>query len=334
MALALPPFWSRSNTRQWACKERGQLEMMRFAMNTRRTVMNGFLKSRGTSALKMLLLSLCAFVLFPLSLLLAACGTQGNAGNTALTLQNDATRGSEKASAVLLHAPIGAADLIWSRQDKKLTVTLQLSGLAPKSTHPAHIHAGTCQDHSGAILFMLPSIVADEHGQATMQTSISLDHLPAGPWIINIHNGPTMKTQNEQFAIACGQITMKDNHIDPLQEHIVLAGTTSPNEAAHGTAQLSLHNGDLTVTLILHGLAPKSKHAAHVHAGSCVQQGKVIFPLNPLVANDKGDASETMPFHNVQAIPPSGWYVNVHFTDIVSTQTGFNPVACGNVVLS
>ncbi len=290
------------------------------------------LNSRLKRGLQRLLLHLYVLALFPLLFLLGACSTQQSSGSTALSLQHVATS-AETAKADLVHAPLGSADLIWSRQDQKLMIAVQLSGLAPKSIHPAHFHTGTCQNHSGGILFQLPTIVADKHGQARMQKTIPLAHLPTGPWIINIHNGPSLKTADEQVAITCGQVTMKDNGIDPLQEHVVLGGTTSPNEAAHGTTQLSLHNGNLTVAVVLHGLAPKSKHAAHVHAGNCIQQGKVLFPLDPLVANDQGNASETKTFHNVKTIPAAGWYVNVHFSDIVSTQTGFNPIACGKVVL-
>lgn len=278
-----------------------------------------------------MLLHRWVFIVFPLALLLAACGPQSLAGSTALSLQHESAPRSPKASADLLHAPVGAADLAWSPKDKKLSVTLHLTGMAPSSTHPAHVHAGTCQNHRGAILVQLPPVVADKQGVANLQASIPVDHVPNGTVTINIHNGPSMKTQNEQFAIACGQITVKNNRIDPL--HVILGGTTSPNEAAHGKAELTLSKKKLAVVLTVHGLAPKSRHAVHVHAGNCVQQGKVLFPLSPLVANDRGDASETMTFANVQAIPRSGWYINVHFSDIVSTQTGFNPIACGNVVL-
>lgn len=33
----------------------------------------------------------------------------------------------------------------------------------------------------------------------------------------------------------------------------------------------------------------------------------------------------------VSSIPTSGWYVNVHRGTMLATQTGFDPISCGNV---
>ncbi len=272
-------------------------------------------------------------------LLLVACEPHTPIGGNTPHVQHIAFH-LMTASAILAHAPVGSADVLWSHPDThlKVTITIHISGLAPKSIHPFHIHVGTCQSYSSTILDMLPPLIADKFGQAKLQTSIILAHLPQAAWVLTVHNGPTMITQPERFTLACGQIApiiMKANQSDPVREHVVLAGTMAPNEAAHGVAHLTLtSNGDLTVTILLHGLTPRSSHAVHVHAGSCDQQGAVLFPLAPLVANDTGDAGEAKTFHhvNVAAIPPHGWYINVHFSPVVTTQTGYNPIACGNVI--
>jgi len=54
--------------------------------------------------------------------------------------------------------------------------------------------------------------------------------------------------------------------------------------------------------------------------------------LNNVVANAAGDAHTTTVIPDVEGgIPASGWYVNVHRSTNLTTQTGFDPIACGNV---
>jgi hypothetical protein len=74
-------------------------------------------------------------------------------------------------------------------------------------------------------------------------------------------------------------------------------------------------------------------HAAHIHAGSCESQGAVVHPLTTVAADASGNANVTTTIDNVSSIPSSGWYVNVHHSTDLSTQTGFNPIACGNVTV-
>ena len=119
--------------------------------------------------------------------------------------------------------------------------------------------------------------------------------------------------------------------------HLILSVTPSPNQAAAGSAKLSLDSDKLTVQVTLSGLAPNSTHIAHIHKGSCEAQGGVLYPLNPVVADAKGNGTSTTTVDNVTSISSSGWYVNIHLggtKDEVSTQTGDDPIACGNVVLS
>jgi hypothetical protein len=41
--------------------------------------------------------------------------------------------------------------------------------------------------------------------------------------------------------------------------------------------------------------------------------------------------TETTVIQGVPSIPEHGWYINVHRTTDLSTQTGFDPITCGNV---
>ncbi|BCL77920.1 hypothetical protein ccbrp13_03850 [Ktedonobacteria bacterium brp13] len=108
--------------------------------------------------------------------------------------------------------------------------------------------------------------------------------------------------------------------------------TQFPNEHANGTAVLGLNNGTLTVQFTAHGLVPNSSHAAHLHAGTCQQIGKILYDLSPIQADSKGNATKTMTFSHVSSIPNNGLAAQVHYGTDLSKQETYNPIMCGNVV--
>ena len=236
------------------------------------------------------------------------------------------------ANANLRHAPTGVAKLWYDGKAKTLTVTIILIGLAPKSTHPAHIHLGTCQTSktSDPIKYPLQNVESNEVGQGGSITVVpNIASIPATGWYINVHNGPNLQPADQFTPIACGDISNPHN----ATRFIVPLGITDfPNEAAHGTAHLQVVNGKLTVTLSVQGLVPNTSHAAHIHTGSCISTGGVLYDMSPLQADASGNANKTVTFNNVPNIPTNGWTINVHYTDDLSTQTGYNPILCGNVV--
>src|SRR5260221_6153304 len=81
------------------------------------------------------------------------------------------TSGATTAQATLKHVPSGSASLSWDVTTQKLVVKITLSGLAPKSTHPAHIHKGSCANQ-GDIYLPLQSVVADAAGNGSPSTTI------------------------------------------------------------------------------------------------------------------------------------------------------------------
>ncbi|HEX3641803.1 MAG TPA: CHRD domain-containing protein [Ktedonobacteraceae bacterium] len=235
------------------------------------------------------------------------------------------------------HSPVGTSDLTWNAANQTLTVKVAMTGLAPSSTHPEHIHAGDCSS-DGAIVYTLKPIVADSLGAGTSETTITgvKDGIPAKGWYINVHNGPNLSPDIQAAPIACANITNSTTSTKNNQSvHVTLGGTPAANESASGTAQLSIESGKLTVKLTVTGLAPNSTHIAHIHKGSCEAQGAVLYPLTSVVADASGKGTSTTTVPNVSSIPASGWYVNVHRAstkDDLSTQTGFDPITCGNVV--
>ncbi len=239
--------------------------------------------------------------------------------------------GSNDAFANLRHTPFGTATLTWDPQSENLTVTISLVGLAGNSTHPDHIHVGDCDDN-GPILYPLNNLVANAAGDAQATTVIPEVEggIPASGWYINVHNGPTLATPDEAIPIACGNVHNANN---AQTVKTFLGATPSPNQAVSGSSILTLNNETLTVIVTVSGLVPGSVHPEHIHAGSCQSQspGTIVYPLNNLVADQNGDATSTTVIKDVETIPQNAWYVNVHRSTDLTTQTGFDPIACGNV---
>jgi hypothetical protein len=235
----------------------------------------------------------------------------------------------------LRHSPHGTADLTWNPQNTKLTVTIKLSGLQAQTSHPAHIHSGDCST-DGTIVYTLNNVVADAAGNGTSTTTINnvTDGIPATGWHINVHSGPTLQTPAEALAITCGKVINQQTATNTTQSvSVPLDNANADNQQATGTADLSLDQGTLTVNTTVSNLVPGSEHAAHIHTGSCESQlpGNILYPLTTLKADTQGVASSVTVIPNVSSIPASGWYINIHFGTDLSTQTGFDPIACGNV---
>ncbi len=71
-------------------------------------------------------------------------------------------------------------------------------------------------------------------------------------------------------------------------------------------------DGTVTVTLQIENLDP-GQHLAHVHEGSCLQQGPIVYPLTPLQAGPDGKASSTATFKaDFNSITGGRYYLNVH----------------------
>ncbi|HEX6481004.1 MAG TPA: CHRD domain-containing protein [Ktedonobacteraceae bacterium] len=269
-------------------------------------------------------------------LILAGCG-QGTSANGSSGAAGPTSTSTAKntASATLKHVPVGTANIGWDPTSHGLTVKLSLVGLAPSSTHPANINSGSCVK-KGPVVYPLNNVLADARGVGSSTTVINnVKTIPASGWFVNVHNGPGLATPDEAVSIACNDLALPNVSTTKtlsVQVPLNAAPGSAGSEMASGTARLALSGSTLTVKLTLSGLQPHSSHAAHIHAGSCLNQGgAVIYPLTNVVAGATGNASETTTIKNVKSIPASGWYVNVHYGTNISTQTGFNPIACGNV---
>jgi Cu/Zn superoxide dismutase len=108
----------------------------------------------------------------------------------------------------------------------------------------------------------------------------------------------------------------------------------------HGWARIgyspSAHT--LSVTVTASGLPPGA-HAAHIHLGSCQDQGAVKYMLMDFQADRAGAiVNQTRTVTGVTSAPPArGWYLNLHLGDggdIVANgmpTLNFRPELCADV---
>lgn len=291
------------------------------------------------------------------ALVLAGCGGKAET-NTATSVKDGVSQqvaatpsmqpgGSTTATATLKHQPVGNASLSWNPSDHMLNVQLMMTGLAPNSVHPVHINEGSCASSSSSTpssgtgttsaataLYPLVNATSDAHGALNSSSKVSVPTgIPAKNWYLEVYNGPGLSTAAQATPIACGDIVNHDTSLRSAQS--VQVPLSSPANAASqdatGTAHLSLSGHTLTVQVTVNGLAPKTEHMAHIHSGTCASQGAVVYPLNTLTADASGKAVSTTTIQNVNTIPATGWYVNIHNSNDISTQTGFDPITCGDV---
>lgn len=109
------------------------------------------------------------------------------------------------------------------------------------------------------------------------------------------------------------------------------------NSMISGTAMIEHSADSLHVTLQLTGLEAGQSYPAHVHRGSCQEQGPVAAPLGSIraaeggsgsvrVALDMGQFRDQHAGHEMQEGGATGYYVQVHSPDGA-------PAACGDVMV-
>ena len=268
------------------------------------------------------------------SFLLAACGS---AKTSVTTDKRKASLGSTivMANAALNHSPQGTVDMTWSASTQRLLVKINLVGLAPKSVHPVDIHTGACRQ-PGEIKYALANLVSDTSGVANSTTTLEnvSGGIPTASWSINVHNGASAHPGLQRMVISCADILPASPKVQGLgDQHVnaTLGAAYAPNQQASGVAQLRLADNSLTVTVTMTGLVPKSAHLVSIYTGACETQGKIIYPLKLITADDQGNGTSTTVLNGVSQVPYHGWYVNVHLTGDPSTQIGNSPIACGNI---
>ena len=143
-----------------------------------------------------------------IGLALAICGGAATASPLPATGTKQATQVAKAVLAPQNGGKVnGQATLVWNPATDVLTVTMMARGLAPGTTHPNHIHVGSCPS-PGAIIYSLTDLVANPGG--TAQASTSFKGVTSvkfhGGWAWNVHHGPTLTAPGGATSIACGDV--------------------------------------------------------------------------------------------------------------------------------
>ena len=136
-----------------------------------------------------------------LSLFVAvACGgSGGTAASTSAKPTVTFVMGAMSASGVT-----GAGQVF--KGSGKFTVSIQLTGLKPNSSHVSHVHIGSCAKQ-GDVAYALLQVVADSSGNATATTTVSEYYtMPATGWYVNVHAGPDFSEPAYAPSVSCGDL--------------------------------------------------------------------------------------------------------------------------------
>jgi Cu/Zn superoxide dismutase len=93
----------------------------------------------------------------------------------------------------------------------------------------------------------------------------------------------------------------------------------------------------ITATLAMYGFTPDSKHAMHIHPGTCADQSQPpSVPFSDISADASGDVNQRVA--SVAAAPqgiPANSYVNIHLAPMASLgnpgDVSFTPIACADI---
>lgn len=114
---------------------------------------------------------------------------------------------------------------------------------------------------------------------------------------------------------------------------VLLVSPHAPDENVHGLAQIRPIGAFIIVTLSLSDLAPKTTYLASLHAGNCVLQGPVVFPLQSLITDAQGSAMSitTLNVHTLRTTHLSITIDKTNTTTVMKRPQGFTSIACGDV---
>ncbi len=103
--------------------------------------------------------------------------------------------------------------------------------------------------------------------------------------------------------------------------------STAASTVTGSASVVTMSDGNAKVVVKLSGMEPNSKHAMHIHVGSCTNQGPVVIGL-PDIAADAGGNGSVEKIVETAKIPTAA-YINIHQK---STDDGTGGgIACGNV---
>ncbi len=141
------------------------------------------------------------------------------------------------------------------------------------------------------------------------------------------------------FLVACAggatSTTSPTPASTPTQADISSIGHGVLKHVPYGRAEVTWNpvSKTLTVKMSLTGLVPNSVHPAHIHGGNCNIPGRLIYPLQYVMADATGNATVTSTVYNISdGIPPTVWMIYVHNGPYVTSDAQSLPITCGDIV--
>ena len=93
-----------------------------------------------------------------------------------------------------------------SKGAASFTVSIQIHGLVPNSSHVSHVHIGSCAK-PGNVAYALLQVVADASGNATATSTVTEYYsMPSTGWYVNVHKGPDFTEPEYAPSVSCGDL--------------------------------------------------------------------------------------------------------------------------------
>jgi hypothetical protein len=213
-------------------------------------------------------------------------------------------------------------------QHGDLTANVQAYGLTPGSVHPLSLVGS-----NGAVIAALSPLTANSVGQvASTSTSTYAGSLPAGSRLVIALD----TTSGSPVIARTPPLTTVTTY--QLQAVEIVNGVSYGTPSGFATVVYDPTAKTITVTVNASGISP-GMHAAHIHIGSCQNQGAVAYMLMDFSANSRGQIVNAVRTLTGVANPilAGTWYLNLHQGDsnqILShgqPTSLFRPLACGQI---
>ena len=212
-------------------------------------------------------------------------------------------------------------------------VTVNAFGLTPGSSHKVELVNG-----SGHFITTFGPLTANSVGRAPDETLDSAYKGALGSWRIVIRDGTAGNP------VSAMRIARTGNYVSGRRTYQLIPVETGSAGKNWGTPQgyavlgYDLNAKTVSVTVNASGFTP-GRHAAHIHAGSCVSQGPVLYMLTDFTANGRGQiVNQTRVIKVTTMMAATGWYLNLHqgnSGNILangSPTINFRPLLCGDIV--
>jgi Cu/Zn superoxide dismutase len=209
-----------------------------------------------------------------------------------------------------------------------LSIALRVKGLTPGAFYATDLRSGSCLAQ-GASVLAFPDIYADEHGVATLVTTVptaAAANFVAAGFYVAVHAG-----NNTTALISCGDVTVKAPKPPKPPKPATSAAFTWLKGASgvHGRAELFQKGSDVTVWISVSGLA-MGPHAVHLHLGTCAAPSTIAISLGDVTAGADGKASAKITSTSIIPVAGKGYSLDVHGA-AGAAATPADVVACGDL---